>query len=155
MICERVMQRPVRAVGEDDSIERAARLMQEAHVGFLPVRSSDGRVVGVLTDRDIVVRAIAIGMPASTRIRDVMTREVVACRSRDDLFVAETLMRTRHTSRVLCVDEDGTPVGVISFSDLARNEDGLRLAKTVRQLVGIPSETFSPVEWSQRAKIGA
>jgi CBS domain-containing protein len=146
MICERVMQRPVRTVCEADSVEWAARLMHEAHVGFLPVRGADGKVIGVLTDRDIVVRAIAIGLPSSTRVGDVMTREVVACRPRDDLFVAQTLMRTRHTSRVLCVDEQGMPAGVISFSDIARNEDGLRLAKTVRQLVGVPSETFAAAE---------
>ena len=149
MICQQVMQRQVRVVADSDPVAFAARIMNEANIGFLPVSDARGKVVGVLTDRDIVVRAMATGLSPSVSVGLIMTPEVVACRPRDDLFHAQHLMRTRGTSRVLCLDDAGRPVGVISFSDVARNEDGFRLANTARQMVNCPP---SPASYREAAR---
>lgn len=148
-MCEQVMQSPVRVVFEDDTVADAARLMRSENIGFLPVCNADGRVIGVLTDRDIVIRAVVTGSAPTMPVAQVMTRAVVGCRPDEPLFTAQCLMRTRHCSRVLCLDGAGRPVGVISFSELARNEDGFRLAKTVRQMACVGSD-FPPPASSRR-----
>jgi len=131
--CADVMKRDVRAVGESDSISRAADLMAMANVGFLPVCDRERKVVGTLTDRDIVVRVVAQGrLSAETRVGDVMTRGVVACRPDDDVGLAETVMGQRQVSRLVITASDGTLEGVISLSDIAQRESGQKAAGTLR-----------------------
>lgn len=135
MLCEQAMRSPVQMLQDTDPVAVAAERMRDTNVGFLPVCNSAGIAVGVLTDRDIVIRAIASHLAATTPVAQVMTREVVACRAKDSLVRAIGLMRERHLSRVLCVDAVGRPVGVISLSEVARYEDAVRMAKTVREIV--------------------
>jgi CBS domain-containing protein len=141
MLCEQAMQHPVQTLLEDDSLALAAERMRDTNVGFLPVCNTAGIAVGVITDRDIVVRALADQLPPSTPLSQVMTREVVACRPKDSLVRAIGMMRERHLSRVLCVDGVGRPMGVISLSQVVRYEDSMRMAKTVREIVTRNSTT--------------
>jgi CBS domain-containing protein len=129
------MKHPVETLLESDPIQAAAERMRDAKVGFLPVCNTAGIAVGVLTDRDIVIRSVAEHLSPEAPVGSVMTREVVSCRSKDTLVRAIGLMRERHLERVLCVDVVGRPVGVISLSEVARYEDGIRMAKTVREIV--------------------
>jgi CBS domain-containing protein len=85
------MKEDVCTVAPDDPVQLAARRMRDANIGFLPVCGPDGRVVGTITDRDIVIRLIAGGGSSTSPVSNVMTREVVACRPSDDLDVAESL----------------------------------------------------------------
>jgi CBS domain-containing protein len=78
--------------------------------------------VGTLTDRDIVVRAVADQLSYQSQVEDVMTADVVSCRPEDDLERAEELMRANQVSRVLVLDDDGRIAGVISLADIARYE---------------------------------
>jgi CBS domain-containing protein len=87
-----------------------------------------------LTDRDIAIRVVAAKKRASTLVEDVMTREVVACRSRDDVRDAERAMAKNHKSRIMCVDADGRLLGVISLSDIAQHEKGGRASETLREV---------------------
>jgi len=135
LLCEAAMQHPVQTLLESDPIQAAAERMRDAKVGFLPVCNTAGIAVGVLTDRDIVIRAVAGHLSPEAPVGSVMTRGVVACRSKDSLVRAISLMRERHLERVLCVDIVGRPVGVISLSEVARYEDAIRMAKTVREIV--------------------
>lgn len=132
MRCERVMSQPVHSVAPGDPVDLAARRMRDANIGFLVVCDETGAAVGTLTDRDIVLRVLAEGLPTSTRVSEVMTADVIACRPTDEFFLAQRLMRERRVTRVVCLDEERRPTGVISLSDVARYEDGFRLAKTVR-----------------------
>jgi CBS domain-containing protein len=134
MLCEQIMNRSVKALREEDPTQAAARLMRETNVGFVPVCGSDGKVVGTVTDRDIVVRLAADSGPMTTPVGKVMTRQVVCCKPQDDLRRAEQLMFDHRKSRVVCVDEQGHPVGVISLSDVARHEGGSQMATLLRSI---------------------
>jgi CBS domain-containing protein len=131
--CAEVMKSDVRTVGEGDSVSRAADLMAVANVGFLPVIDSQRRVVGTLTDRDIVVRVVAQGrLSAECRVGEVMSRDVVSCRPDDDLALAEALMAQCQISRLAITDEEGTLAGIISLSDVAKRAPAGRAGATLR-----------------------
>jgi CBS domain-containing protein len=132
MLCEDIMKIDVESVSPVDSIQEAARRMRDGNVGFLPVCDESRQVLGTITDRDIAIRAVAEAQPSSTPVEDVMTGEVVACSPKDSIDGALQLMAENHKSRIMCLDEDGGLVGVISLSDIA-------------QLVGDASETLRQV----------
>jgi CBS domain-containing protein len=134
IVCRDVMKHDVECVHQDDSVQRAAQKMRDSNVGFLPVCDERMKVLGVITDRDISVRLVADNRPATSRVRDVMTREIVACRPTESLTRAEELMATRHKSRVMVLDKDDTLVGVISLSDVAEIEDAAIAAQTLQQV---------------------
>ena len=118
MKCKDVMKKWVVSVSPDDVIQLAAVKMREHGVGFLPVCGLDNKPVGVITDRDIAIRAVAEGKPASTKVAAVMTAEAVHVSVDDDLSAAEDLMMRRQKSRIMCTDDNGGVAGVISLSDL-------------------------------------
>jgi CBS domain-containing protein len=122
MRCDEVMTREVETILPTATVLEAARRMRDLDIGFLPVCEDNGAPVGTLTDRDIVVRAVAEEKRYQTKVEDVMTPDVVACRPYDDLERAEELMRANQVSRVLVVDDDGRIAGVISLADIARYE---------------------------------
>ena len=130
MLCEEIMQRRVETVAPEDSALIAADKMRKRNIGFLPVCERDGTVVGAITDRDITVRLVCEDLPAQTHVRALMTNEVVACRPTDSLHHAEDLMAQKQKSRVVCVDDLGRIVGVLSLSDIARGE-GDRAVETL------------------------
>lgn len=135
MRCEEVMKSVVEYVRPDDTVMAAAGKMRDRNIGFLPVCEEAMKVVGTLTDRDIAIRVVADGKHETTRVGDVMTREVVACRPTDDLGHAERLLAERKKSRIMCVDAAGRLLGVISLSDIAGVEEGTRTASTLREVV--------------------
>jgi CBS domain-containing protein len=97
----------------------AARLMRDSDIGPLPV-CDKGRILGVLTDRDITVRAVADGKdPQSTQVREVMTPEVVCCLESDDVRQAAEMMQSAQLRRLLVVTRDGRLAGIVSLGDLA------------------------------------
>jgi len=134
MRCEEIMKRDVQCVQPTDSVQLAAKRMREANVGFLPVCDSSKKVIGAVTDRDIVLRIVADGRPLTTAVGDVMTREVVACAPGDDVRRAEELMGKQHKSRMILADEDWRLLGVISLSDIAQVEDASRASQTMKQV---------------------
>ncbi|HVR21117.1 MAG TPA: CBS domain-containing protein [Polyangiaceae bacterium] len=128
------MKRDIATVMSDVPIQTAAAKMRAANIGFLPVCDAEGRAVGAVTDRDIALRIVAEDRPASTRVEEVMTREVIACRPADDVHRAEQLMGRYKKSRIICVDDEGYPVGVISLSDIAQHESSEQTARTMRRV---------------------
>ena len=134
MQCREIMRERVATLPPDASLTEAAQRMKEFGCGMLPICSTDGRVVGVLTDRDIVVRACAEGRSLDqTRVAEVMTRELVTCDASDSVQAAEDLLISHFKARIL-VTEAGRLAGVISLTDLAQNEEPLRLARIVRHV---------------------
>lgn len=112
------------------SIREAARLMAEQDIGALPVGEND-RLIGMVTDRDIAVRAVAKGLGPDTKIRDVMSQEVMYCFDDEDLEDAALNMGGVKVRRLPVLNRDKRLVGIIAISDLARRED----AKTMGQAV--------------------
>jgi CBS domain-containing protein len=135
MQCAEIMKTDVASVGPEDSAQTAARTMRERGIGFLPVCSAEGTVLGTVTDRDIALRVVADAIPPDTPIGSFMTKNVVACRPTDDVRDAERLMAQERVSRIMCIDESSDRLsGVISLSDLTQLESGGRAARTLRQV---------------------
>lgn len=108
---------------EDAKLAEAARAMQREDIGDVLVRRPQGDLCGIVTDRDIVVRAIADGRdPESTALGDVCTHELRTVSPDDDLDAVIGLMR-EHTVRRVPVVDDGEPVGFVSIADLAVERD--------------------------------
>ena len=117
-----VMTTGVRTVGADASVLEAARVMRESDIGDVVV-IDNGRLCGILTDRDVVVRGIAEGRdPAQTRVSDIASRELITVAPDHSLGQAVRLMRERAIRR-LPVEDNGKIVGMLSIGDLAVDVD--------------------------------
>jgi len=119
---DEVMTHDPRTVELDDTVQDAARHMRDGDVGAVVV-TDRGTVAGVVTDRDIVVRAIADGRrPGDARVQDVCTPSAVTMTPTQSVDEAARLMR-EHGIRRIPVVQDGRPVGIVSLGDLARRLD--------------------------------
>jgi CBS domain-containing protein len=116
------MSRDVQVASPTQSIRDAARIMAKIDAGVLPVGEND-RLIGVITDRDIAIRAVAEGKAPTTKIRDVMSQEVLYCFEDQDLEEIAQNMCEMKVRRLPVVNRDKRLVGIISLGDLARNED--------------------------------
>jgi len=115
-----IMTGAIQTVSPGASLAEAARKMASADVGSLPVCTGKRKVVGIITDRDITVRAVARGLdPNQTPVEEVMTREVLSCRSDSDIEAACELMQERQVRRLLVTDGEDAPIGIVSLGDIA------------------------------------
>lgn len=118
-----VMTNPVIRIHPEESVAVAARTLARYNIGILPVCGGDGRVCGLVTDRDIVTRCLASGRsPASTTVREVMTTQIVSGRPDMDTSAAAGLMG-REQIRRLPVMENGRLCGMVSLGDLAVKDE--------------------------------
>ena len=118
-VSERMTRNP-RTVAPDESVRLAAALMDELDIGALPVCDEDDNLIGIVTDRDITIRATALGSPPdSTNVSEVMTETVQSISEDSDIGEAEQLMSTAQIRRVPVVDGDNHLVGILSLGDLA------------------------------------
>lgn len=118
-----LMTSPAIRIGQDETVEVAARTLAHYNIGALPVCGYDGRVCGLLTDRDLVTRCLASGKnPGQTKVRDVMSGNIVAAQPDMDAAVAAHLMGRQQVRR-LPVMENGKLCGMVSLGDLANQED--------------------------------
>lgn len=124
-----IMTDTVVRIRPEESVAVAARMLVRYNVGMLPVCGGDGRLYGVVTDRDMVTRCIAAGKePTRTTVREVMTSNVVSVGRNMDTLDAAQLMG-RQQIRRLPVLENGRLCGMVSLSDLANREETVRDAK--------------------------
>ena len=118
-----VMSGDVETVKPDQTIREAASFMLRADAGSIPVCDGE-RLVGMLTDRDIAVRAVAEGMGPDTPVRETMTDDVLFCFEDDDVEEAATKMSDRQVRRMPVVSrEDQRLVGILSLGDISRSDD--------------------------------
>jgi CBS domain-containing protein len=115
-----IMTRNVECVRPDDTLQAAARKMRDLDIGPLPVCGDNDRLAGMVTDRDITVRATAEGKdPTRTPVRDAMTPDVVYVYDDQDARDAADTMASRQIRRVLVLNRDKRLVGIVSLGDLA------------------------------------
>ena len=122
MKVRQIMTDHVVTVGQREPVAHAARLMKRGNLGALPVCDDEGRLRGIVTDRDIVTRCIASDDdPADTPVREIMSRGIVTCGAEDDADELARTMSSRQVRRVP-VTEGGKVIGMVSLGDLARND---------------------------------
>lgn len=132
--CREIMTSNVTTAGRETTLREAARLMREGDIGSLPV-TEDKKLVGIVTDRDIVVRAVAEGKDTETKIGDVMTTEIFSVKADDFVFEAIRLMGDRQVRRVPVTDETGELIGIIAMADVAlETEDEREIAETLEEI---------------------
>ena len=144
MLVRDVMTRGVETVAPDATLEEAAALMKDLDVGSLPVVEGE-RLLGVVTDRDITVRATAAGdHPRVATVMEVMTPVVVTCTEDQDVREAGRLMQEQQIRRLPVIDEMGRLVGMVSLGDLAVRTGDEQLAGEVVEQVSEPTGPDRP-----------
>ena len=123
----------------DALLPAAARKMRDLNVGVLPIEE-EGRVVGLVTDRDIVIRGLAEDRdPSSTAVRDIMTSELVCCSEDDTVEQAVRIMEDNQVRRLVVCNRDGTPIGIVSLGDIAVKTRQEQLAGEALEMISEPS----------------
>ncbi len=115
-----IMNKEIVSISPDESVALASRLLSRYNIGSLPVCRRDGRLCGIITDRDIVLRCVAVDEdPDLTRVGEIMSRSVITVTPDDEVARAAELMSSAQVRR-LPVVEDGELVGVIALGDMAQ-----------------------------------
>lgn len=123
MKIRQIMSTQVHLMSPQQTIRDAARKMSEEDVGALPIAESD-RLVGMITDRDIAIRAVADGKGPTTKVRDVMTSDVKYCFEDEEVEHVSQNMADIQMRRLPVMDRDKRLVGIVSLADLATKSDG-------------------------------
>lgn len=115
-----VMMRDVELVAPQETVQRAAQIMADLDAGSVPV-GEERSPVGILTDRDIIIRLVAPGGdPRATTVGEIMSRELVTCREEDDARHMAEVMEQRHIRRMPVIDASGLLVGMVNLGDILR-----------------------------------
>jgi CBS domain-containing protein len=165
MKVEQLMTRDVKTCAPQDSLSRAAQLLWENDIGALPVVDGEGRVVGMVTDRDVCMAAYFKGRPlAEIRVDETMARKVYSCLSADPVGDAERMMRGYQIRRLPVMDSGSRLVGMLSLNDLAlqcerelgKREPEVAADELARTLAGVcrprSAETERAVELQPAAR---
>ena len=132
--CREIMTSNVQTATRDMALREVAVLMRDGDMGSIPV-VEDGKLVGIVTDRDIVVRAIADGKDTSTAVGEAMTTEIFSVRPDDFVFEAIRMMGDKQVRRIPVVDENGALAGIIAMADVAlEREDEREIAETLEEI---------------------
>ncbi len=128
-----VMTRDVDSARADDTIQRVAQLMADGDYGVVPI-CEGSTIQGVVTDRDIAVRAVAKGRGGDTPISEIMSRDVEVVREDDDLDEVHDRMSAAQVRRLPVVNEAGELTGIVALADIARSGDEDELGDTVQEI---------------------
>ena len=129
MRVQEAMSRDVQVANPGQSIRDVAKLMDEIDAGAMPVGEND-RLVGMITDRDIAIRAIGQGKGPDTPVRDVMSKDVKYCYEDEDLEHVAHNMSELQVRRLPVLNRDKRLVGIVSLGDIAQREDAKTTGKT-------------------------
>ena len=130
-----IMTRDVVVMQPDDSLQSAAKKMRDRNIGFLPVCDGE-ELIGVISDRDITIRALADGMDVNIMLgRDLMTVPAIYCFDDQEVNEAAKIMEENQIRRLVVLSRDAKRlVGVISLGDLARNEPTDRSGQVLQKV---------------------
>ena len=132
--CREIMTTDVKTVAPSTPIGEVAAMMRDADVGSLPVVDG-GKLAGIVTDRDIVVRALAEGRDPSAPVGEAMTGDVFSVKPDDFVFEAIRLMGDKQVRRIPVVSDDGALAGIIAMADIALEmEDDREIAETLEEI---------------------
>jgi CBS domain-containing protein len=146
MNIDQLMKWPVHTCRSDDSLDYVAQLMWEGDCGCVPVVDGAGRLLAMITDRDICMAAHFQGGPLrALKVKDAMSKRVFACRPSDTIGVAENIMRSNQVRRLPIVDENDHVVGILSLTDIAAEADAGAGAKKRGIKLNAVGQTLSAI----------
>lgn len=132
--CREIMTKAVTTASPKDTLQDVSILLRDKDIGSVPV-VADGKLAGIVTDRDIVIRGVAEGVENDAAIRTVMTSEVFTVKGDDFVFEAVRLMGDKQIRRIPVVSEDGSLAGIIALADVALEvEDDKELAEALEEI---------------------
>ena len=131
-----IMTSSVTTANAAQTLRGIAQIMRDGDLGVLPVVDDANKLIGIVTDRDIVVRAVADGLDLNqTTVETVMTRELHTARETDFVFAAIRLMGDKQVRRVPVINENGELAGILSLADIALEmEDEREIAETLEEI---------------------
>ena len=139
MQVKEIMTCNVETINSDANLIEAAQKMRSLGVGALPVWEND-QLIGMITDRDITVRAIAEEKdPSSTSVKEIMTSDICRCFEDDDIHEAAGMMEEKSIHRLLVLNSDNEPVGFVSLADFAVKSRDERLAWEILEKISEPA----------------
>jgi CBS domain-containing protein len=127
------MTREVRVANPTQTIRDVAKIMAEIDAGAVPVGEND-RLVGMITDRDIAIRAVAEGKGPDTPVRDIMSKDIKYCYDDEDLEHVAENMGDLQVRRLPVVNRDKRLVGIVALGDVARHEDHHTTGETTAEV---------------------
>jgi len=148
--CSEIMSKNVSTATREMSLQAVAKILKEGDIGILPIVESETNIlIGLVTDRDIVIRAVADGKNViETNVGEVMSTELFAARPGDFAFEAVRTMGDKQVRRVPIVDEEGVLQGIVSMADIALEmEDQQEIAETLEEISS--GEAFWRKSWGQ------
>jgi CBS domain-containing protein len=132
------MTKNVRTATRDASLREIATMMRDGDMGAVPI-VDEGKLMGIVTDRDIVVRAVSEGKGPETPVADAMTKELFTVKADDFIFEAVRVMGDKQVRRIPVVDADGSLAGIIAMADVALEmEDEREIAETIEEISSGP-----------------
>jgi CBS domain-containing protein len=135
-----VMTSGVECISPNTTLREAAQKMKELDVGPLPICGEDDRLAGMITDRDITVRAVAAGLdPSTAQVRDVMTPNIIYCYEDQDISDAAHMMEQNQIRRLLVLNREKRLLGILSLGDLAVDTGDEQLAGHTLEAVSEPA----------------
>lgn len=134
--CRDIMTKSVQTAHRETTIQEVAQRLKNGDIGILPVvESESNELIGLITDRDIVVRAVANGKGAETSVGEIMTTELFTAKPDDFAFKAVRTMGDKQVRRVPIIDDAGTLQGIVSMADIALEmEDEREIAETLEEI---------------------
>jgi CBS domain-containing protein len=132
-----IMTSGIIEISSDSSVKTVAEVMKKNDVGAVPIQE-EGVLRGMLTDRDIVIRAVAEGRdPASTSVSDIMTSKVFTCFDDQDVSDVAAMMKQQKIRRIVVLNHDKQPIGIVSLGDIAAHGN-IRLAAEALERISEP-----------------
>jgi CBS domain-containing protein len=133
MIVSEAMTAQVVTAKPTDTIQKVANIMKEVDTGVVPV-SDNGKVVGLITDRDIVLRVVAEGGDLNGPVSAIMSEDVQTCREDDNLADATALMGAHQLRRLPVLNDAGRLVGILSLGDIAQDYGAKKVGQTLEEI---------------------
>lgn len=119
MHLNQIMTSPVETIAPETTLAAAAKKMLALEIGLLPIAQGQ-RIIGIVSDRDITIRAVAQGLdPERTEVQQIMTTDVFSCPTGSDVLDACKLMEDKQVRRLLVLDAAQAPIGIVSLADIA------------------------------------
>src|SRR5258708_13363477 len=121
MLCSEIMENNVKFVRQNDAVSKAAEMMRDGEIGFVPVCDpKSSKLIGTLTDRDIAVRLVAENKPLKTKVAEIMSTAPVFCHADDNVEEARELLQAHHIPRIIFLNQNEQLPPPISLPHLPR-----------------------------------